>query len=171
MTAEEQLKYLAGEFGADSVNYFVGTDPIFAGKLEIPAEIKNAGYGRYQQFVGNKQASAPAPAAPSRAQFGIPKAAAAAVKQNPVEDTLNTGYVAAPTPKSSFGMPKAAAKPAGLSGLRPNSTIDQDKLKAALSGIRSATGQNNQASMAANLLNDTDLADYQDGIPENEGDL
>ena len=170
MTAEEQLKYLAGEFGADSVNYFVGTDPIFAGKLEIPAEIKNAGYGRYQQFVGNKQASAPAApsiASPSRNQFGMPKAAVAAVKApvNPVEDTLSGAHIAAPVPKS---------KPAGLSGLRPNSTIDQNKLKAALSGIRSATGQNNQASMAANLLNDTDLADYQDPelnyVDDNLGD-
>lgn len=168
MTAEEQLKYLAGEFGSDSVNYFVGTDPIFAGKLEIPQEIKAAGYGRYQQFVGNKQAAAVSTAAPTRTQFGIPKAAAAAVKQNPVEDALATGYTAAPTPKTSFGMSKAAAKPSGLSGLRPNSTIDQDKLKAALSGIRSATGQNSQASMAANLLNDTDLADYQDPEPEEE---
>ena len=169
MTAEEQLKYLAGEFGADSVNYFIGTDPIFAGKLEIPAEIANAGFGRYQQFVNGEKASRLAPltsgfssAAPvNRAAFGIPKAAVAAVKTpptNPAEEALGAGFIAAPAPKS---------KPAGLSGLRPNSTIDQNKLQAALSGIRGAS-QSNQASMAANLLNDTDLGDYQDPLPDEE---
>ena len=173
MTAEEQLKYLAGEFGADSVNYFIGTDPIFAGKLEIPAEIKNAGYGRYQQFVqgSSRQASAPAApsiASPSRNQFGMPKAAVAAVNdhaESTVNSVLGGAHIASPVPKS---------KSSGLAGLRPNSTIDQDKLKAALSGIRSATGQNKQASMAANLLNDTDLSDYQDPeldyVDDNLGD-
>ena len=170
MNAEEQLKYLAGEFGADSVNYFIGTDPIFAGKLEIPAEIANAGFGRYQQFVNGEKASRPAQltsgfssAAPvNRSAFGMPKAAVSAVKaptSNPVEGALGAGFIAAPKPQS---------KPSGLAGLRPNSTIDQDKLKAALSGIRSATGQNNQASMAADLLNATDLDAYQDDIPNEE---
>lgn len=86
-----------------------------------------------------------------------------------MEQTLNTGYVAAPTPVSAPPQP-AKPRPSGLAGLRPNSTIDQDKLKAALSGIRGAasTSQSNQASMAANLLNDTDLDGYQDQAPEEE---
>lgn len=162
MTAEEQLKYLAGEFGADSVNYFIGTDPIFAGKLEIPAEIRNAGYGRYQQFMGNKTAAAPATnMAPTmsapRNSFGMPKTGTKRETfDDPVENTLNTAHVEAPKPKS------------GLSGLRANSTIDQGRLQAALKGIRGATQPNNQASMAANLLNDTDLENYQDDIPNEE---
>ena len=173
MTAEEQLKYLAGEFGADSVNYFVGTDPIFAGKLEIPAEITNAGYGRYQQFLGNDKRPVPTGATGgiTRSSFGIPKTGTIRESfENPVEQTLNTGYVAAPAPAAAPQPQPAKPLPSGLAGLRPNSTIDQDKLKAALNGIRGAasTSQSNQASMAANLLNDTDLDGYQDQMPEEE---
>lgn len=51
MTAEEQLKLCAREFGADTVNYVIGTDPRMVG-LTIPDEIKNAGYGRYASLVG-----------------------------------------------------------------------------------------------------------------------
>ena len=184
MTAEEQLKYLAGEFGADSVNYFVGTDPLFAGKLEIPQEIAAAGFGRYREFVsGGNQPQKATPASAPRVAFGMPKAAVAAVKHesfdNPVEDALSDAHIAAPKPNGpifgnthlgtdgTFQSAPPRPKVGGLSGLRPNSTIDQDKLKAALSGIRGAS-QSNQASMAANLLNDTDLADYQDNIPEEE---
>lgn len=159
MTAEEQLNYLAGEFGADSVNYFIGTDPIFSGKLEIPAEITNAGYGRYQQFMAGKQPTQTQSSTP-RTAFGIPKQGTKRESfEDPVEQTLNAGFTPAPQPKS---------KPAGLAGLRANSTIDQDKLKAALNGIRGAKSpiQNNQASMAANLLNDSDLEDYQMDGPE-----
>lgn len=173
MTAEEQLKFLAGEFGADSVNYFVGTDPIFAGKLEIPAEITNAGYGRYQQFLGNDKRPVPigATGGITRSSFGIPKTGTIRESfEDPVEQTLNTGYVAAPAPAAAPQPQPAKPRPSGIAGLRPNSTIDQDKLKAALNGIRGAasTSQSNQASMAANLLNDTDLDGYQDQMPEEE---
>ena len=185
MTAEEQCKFLAQEFGADSVNYFIGTDPLFNG-LQLPLEIANAGLGRYARFVsgaGSTSFAAPRPAAgsPARSTFGIPKTAAAftpqaapspapqaanaagtprfALKSNPAEDALASGYTAAPTPK---------AKP-GLAGLRANAAIDQDKLKAALNGIhRAQQPGNNQASMAQSLLNDNDLADYQDDIPNEE---
>lgn len=180
MTAEEQCKFLAQEFGADSVNYFIGTDPLFNG-LQLPAEIANAGLGRYARFVtgaGSTSFAAQRPAAatsPARATFGIPKAAAGlptqaapqaaaagtprfALKSNPVEDALASGYTAAPTPKT---------KP-GLAGLRANAAIDQDKLKAALNGIHRAQQPNNQASMAQSLLDDNDLADYQDDIPNEE---
>jgi hypothetical protein len=168
MTAEEQLKYLAGEFGSDSVNYFVGTDPIFAGKLEIPQEIKAAGYGRYQQFMGNKQPqpsqSASSGFGPGRSSFGMMPKQGGTIRESfedPVEQTLNTGYTPAP-------QPQLAPRPSGLSGLRANSTIDQEKLKAALNGIRGAasTPAGNQASMAANLLNDNNLDDYQTPDPE-----
>ena len=174
MTAEEQCKFLAQEFGSDSVNYFIGTDPMFNG-LQLPQEIANAGLGRYARFVSGSQATSFAPArpatTPARASFGIPKQAAAGVapqgiapkapafnapKQNPAEAALSEGYTQAPTPKS---------RPAGLAGLRANAAIDQEKLKAALGGIHKAQ-QSNQASMAQSLLDDTDLDDYQTDLPE-----
>ena len=174
MTAEEQCKFLAQEFGSDSVNYFIGTDPMFNG-LQLPQEIANAGLGRYARFVSGPQATsfaAPRPATtPARASFGIPKQAAAGVtpqgtepktptfavpKQNPAEAALSEGYTPAPTPKT---------RPAGLAGLRANAAIDQEKLKAALGGIHKAQ-QSNQASMAQSLLDDNDLDDYQTDLPE-----
>ena len=184
LTAQEQCQFLAQEFGADSVNYFIGTDPIFNG-LELPGEIKNAGLGRYARFVsGSSATSFAAPsrpaASPSAAtrSFGIPKQASAGVtpqgtpnpqytlggniknpstpKSNPAEDALSAGFTTAPKPKSTFA------------GLRANAAIDKDKLAAALNGIHKAQQPaNGQASMAQNLLNDDDLEDYMDpNLPE-----
>ena len=174
LTAQEQCQFLAQEFGADSVNYFIGTDPIFNG-LELPGEIKNAGLGRYARFVSGSSAtsfSAPSrPAAspsPATRSFGMPKQAAAgfapqgfapkapAAPANPAEAALSAGFTAAPKPKSTFA------------GLRANAAIDKDKLAAALNGIHKAqqptTGQ---ASLAQDLLNDNDLEDYMDpNLPE-----
>ena len=158
MTAEEQLSYLANEFGSDSVNYFVGTDPLFAGKLEIPEEIRNAGYGRYQQFMGG---SAPAPTPQpnaARATFGMPKMGQ---QVNKVESALNTGFTPAPQPKVGLGKPKT-----GLTGLRPNSTIDQNQLKAALAGIHGKQPGASQANMANKILTDNNLDDYSEDIPQ-----
>lgn len=45
-TAVEQAYILANEFGADTVNYVIGSDPMFA-EFEIPGDIKAAGLGRY----------------------------------------------------------------------------------------------------------------------------
>lgn len=174
MTAEEQCKFLAQEFGSDSVNYFIGTDPMFNG-LQLPQEIANAGLGRYARFVTGSQATSfapqrPAAAAPARNSFGIPKQGMATgipsssfglnnpKMPNPADQALADAYTPVPTPKS---------KP-GLAGLRANAAIDQDKLKAALNGIHKAQQpQNDQASLANQLLNDTDLDGYQDeGINE-----
>lgn len=174
LTAQEQCQFLAQEFGADSVNYFIGTDPIFNG-LELPGEIKNAGLGRYARFVSGSSAtsfSAPSRTAvsssPATRSFGMPKQAAAgfapqgfapkapAAPANPAEAALSAGFTAAPKPKSTFA------------GLRANAAIDKDKLAAALNGIHKAqqptTGQ---ASLAQDLLNDNDLEDYMDpNLPE-----
>lgn len=173
MTAQEQCMFLAQEFGSDSVNYFIGTDPMFNG-LELPAEIKNAGLGRYARFVSGPQSASfsaprPAPAAAPRAAFGMPKQAAAtgfsprgfaAPAHTPVDQALSDGFVAAPTPKS---------KPA-LAGLRANAAIDQDKLKAALNGIHQAQRPNSQAQTAQDLLNDDDLEAYMDtDLPDDSG--
>lgn len=50
MTAEQQCQLLAAEFGADAVNYLIGTDPMFK-TLEIPKEIAAQGLGQYQRFI------------------------------------------------------------------------------------------------------------------------
>lgn len=174
MTAEEQCKFLAQEFGSDTVNYIIGTDPMF-NSLQLPQEIANAGLGRYARFVTGAQATSfapqrPAAAAPTRNSFGIPKQGMATgissssfginnpKMPNPADQALAGAYTPAPAPKS---------KP-GLAGLRANAAIDQDKLKAALNGIHKAQQpQNDQASLANQLLNDTDLDGYQDeGIDE-----
>ena len=172
LTAQEQCQFLAQEFGADSVNYFIGTDPIFNG-LELPGEIKNAGLGRYARFVNSGSAASfaassrpAANSAPATRSFGIPKQAAAgfasqgapqgfapkapAASANPAEAALSTGFTAAPKPKSTFA------------GLRANATIDKDKLAAALNGIHKAQQPTGQASLAQNLLNDDDLEGYMD---------
>ena len=160
MTAEEQCKLIAQDFGADSVNYFIGTDPLFH-DLDIPDDIKMAGYGRYAKFVGNKGGAAPvkksAPIAErpqqARTQLGLPKAAAQAMQQ------AHRTY----TPKGEEKTPEPGP---GLTNLRANSAIDINKVRSTLSGIRQATA-GNQATAAQNLLNDMDLDDYQEpGIDE-----
>lgn len=173
MTAEEQCKLLAQEFGSDSVNYLIGTDPLFNG-MQLPQEIANAGLGRYARFVSGSQATsfaAPRPAAAQARQgFGLGKAAAGFTTQpaapntavgmpkpNPAEQALAAGFTAAPKPKSAFA------------GLRANATIDQDKLKAALNGIHKAQQPTGQASIAQELLNDDDLEGYMDpNLPDDE---
>ena len=174
MTAEEQCKLLAQEFGSDSVNYFIGTDPMFNG-MHMPDEIANAGLGRYARFVSGAAATGfaaprPAPSA-ARTGFGLGKAAAQPA-QTPVDAALSASFVKAPVPKSpglaGLKAAPAQAKP-GLAGLRANAAIDQEKLKAALSGIRSAQKpqQPTQTTMAQQLMNDQDLEGY---IDDNLGD-
>ena len=175
MTAEEQLSYLANEFGSDSVNYFVGTDPLFAGKLEIPEEIKNAGYGRYQQFMGGSAtvSTATQTSGIAKATFGMPKMGQA----NKVESALNAGFVSAPKPQGPvFGNTKLGPdgtlqstppRPkTGLTGLRPNSTIDQNQLRAALAGIHGKQASASQSNLASQILTDNNLEDYSEDIPE-----
>jgi len=53
MTAEEQLKLCASMFGADTVNYVIGTDPKFR-DLYIPEEIAAVGLGRYENSAGGR---------------------------------------------------------------------------------------------------------------------
>lgn len=50
MTPTQQAELLAAEFGADAVNYFVGTDPAYR-DFEMPASVAAAGYGRFAAFT------------------------------------------------------------------------------------------------------------------------
>lgn len=61
MTAREQLLLCAQEFGADTVNYVIGSDPYFR-ELEIPEEIKCKGLGRYAAGATQRTPATPRPA-------------------------------------------------------------------------------------------------------------
>ena len=181
MTPEEQCKLLAQDFGPDTVNYIIGTDPNL-NQVRIPDEVASAGLGRYAQFVKGgassqpqrssygqpssgygmgqqKQATAPRP--PIRQAFNRPAV-------DPVEDALNTGYTPAKPPKSQPQPPKPP-----FNGLRPNSTMDMGKLNAAMAGLHGGN-QSDQAARAKSLLNETGLEDYQDPnfdyVDDNLGD-
>ena len=189
MTAEEQLQFLATEFGADAVNYLIGTDPMFS-TLEIPQEIAAQGLGQYQQFVDY---GAPQTITMPNRQYpqsaGIPRdeesfKAHPGAPTNPTMGGLpkrpaglsGAGLAQRPAAGVGGGLPQRQA-PAGmpknpLSGVQGNS-IDRDKLAADISRIRSATGTlpttsapvDAQADAAASLLDDD--TDYGD-IPVSE---
>jgi len=153
-TSEEQCRFLANEFGPDTVNYIIGTDANMS-QVHIPDEIKAAGLGRYEQFVRGgcyqKQASVPGRTASS---FGAPRGPSPR-PANPAEQALSAGFTPARPPQS-------APRPQ-FAGLKPNTAMDMDKLRSAMAGIHGATqGGNKQAELARGLLKDNDLADYQD---------
>lgn len=167
LTAEEQCELLANEFGPDTVNYIIGTDANMS-QVNIPEKIKAAGLGRYEQFVNGggqqKQASYGAPSR-SSASFGIPRPPMAqrpaqAPQQNTAEQVMSQAFTPARPPKSA--PPAAPAQRPAFSGLRPNTAMDMEKLRSTMSGINRATQQGSMANKAQELLNDTDLDDYQD---------
>ena len=168
LNPQEQCELLAQDFGPDTVNYIIGTDPNMNG-VEIPEEIRSAGLGRYAGLVAGgqqKQANyggggygqqrsygqqggyqAP-PAKPAVNMSPRPTVRPQMRPQTP-EQVMESAHVSSPKPKSAFN------------GLRANSAMDMDKLKNAMNGIHGAS-QGNQANMAKNLLADEDLDDYQD---------
>jgi hypothetical protein len=102
MTAEEQLKFLAAEFGAEAVNYLIGTDPIF-NDLHIPDEIAAQGYGQYQKFVSGGYGETitiqqrPQPQQPQQPAYG---GAAPGLRSNP----------------AAVGLGGLSQRPSGLGG-------------------------------------------------------
>lgn len=145
MTAEEQLELCVQEFGADTVNYVIGTDPKFS-TLDIPAQVKQAGFGRYASLVGGAAfVSGPAAAPGTRALSStigrtLPGAAAAspAYAGTPASDAL-------PKPARAPG-----AKPA-VFDKAASANVDVSKAAAtlkALRGLASAPPSEN-ADMAA----------------------
>lgn len=153
LTVDEQLHLLASEFGADSVNYLVGTDPMYV-NYKMPDDIARAGYGRYTKFTNGVKdvtqsihvnEAAPQPRAASPAPFGMPKKAQAPAA------------------------PVAQRDP--LSGVQNANTVDTDKLRAEVAKIRAATQKkplptpDKQAADAASLLESAEV-EYE---PENIG--
>lgn len=143
LTVDEQLHLLSSEFGADSVNYLIGTDPLYA-SYNIPEDIARAGFGRYARFTGTKDVaqtirlndapSAPAMKSAQSSPFGTPRP--------PV-----------PTPAaSSLQAPK-------LGGLSTANVVDPAKLSAEVAQIRRAAAPkvtatvDEQAAAAEELLN------------------
>lgn len=149
MTAEEQLRLCAAEFGADTVNYVIGTDRKFAG-LPIPDEIRSAGLGRYA-IVANEGASATVSGTLSKSasavnsmSFGMPKAA----------------------PSVSFGTPAANPQTAepykpDMSSVKNITGIDTSEIMKQVEALRKATASEpteaQQAANAASLLGDENV--------------
>jgi hypothetical protein len=96
------LKFLAAEFGAEAVNYLIGTDPIF-NDLHIPDEIAAQGYGQYQKFVSGGYGETitiqqrPQPQQPQQPAYG---GAAPGLRSNP----------------AAVGLGGLSQRPSGLGG-------------------------------------------------------
>lgn len=156
MSAAEQVEYLAQEFGADTVNYVIGTNPVFAG-LEIPSEIANVGLGQYASMSKSGSAYMPAQRieVSTAKPTGLPGIGvrAAAPRAPAPRAPMAAPTVPGPRPMGSFAQsestymaaPAAAAAPSSI-----GSTVDRAKLKAELARLRGAT-----ASATATTESDT----------------
>lgn len=147
MTAQEQLQLCADEFGADTVNYVIGTDPKFH-SLEIPQSIKSVGLGRYA-MQANEGASA-------SVSGTISKAAG-------VTNSLSFGVPAqqqAPQQRQQPQQPQAAFKP-DFSAIQNTTGIDMQAILKQTEAIRAVTAptEAQQAATAASLLGGTDMPD------------
>ena len=137
MTATEQVELCAREFGKDTVNYVLGTDPRFS-EL-IPEDIRKEGFGRYASLVGGSvtinsnqpfQASAPATATPAVSSakglgVGIGRPASQPVR----------------APETHNAQPEV-----------PLTTVDVHALMEATKAIRQASANKTQAEDAQDLL-------------------
>lgn len=131
MSSQEQLELCAQEFGADTVNYVIGTDPKFA-NLPMPEHIRNAGFGRYASLVGGSVQI-------SNTQQAAKPAA-----------SLGKGL------SSAKGLAGAAAK-APIVGAALPSDVDVEALRAETARIRAGAAGTSQADAAADLLGDPDI--------------
>jgi hypothetical protein len=159
MTAEEQAVLLATEFGADAVNYLVGTDPIYRG-FEMPSVIAQAGYGRFSQFTdGVKEVR-------QSMNINVPATGTAMAPGKPSK--AETALAAAFTPAKT---PHGLAKPANKGASIPSgSGVPMNDFNDALSKIKRASARRPQeeeeeedetASMANDILTADGLDDYQ----------
>lgn len=132
MTAQEQLELCAREYGADTVNYVIGTDPKFT-SLTMPEHIKNAGFGRYASLVGGSvQLSS---------------------------NNYGNQTQGKPTAGLSKGLGKglaAASAKAPLAGA-VTSSVSKEDLANEVSRLRAAANGQSQAQDAQDLLGDPDL--------------
>lgn len=140
MTAKEQLELCAREFGADTVNYVIGTDPNF-NRLEIPEEIKSAGLGRYASLVGGGSITLSSNSySPSN------------VGARPTGSGFGKGLAGAQAKAPSFSIkPEQQVKTFGISR---DAGVDIEAVKAKARAIRAAAAQaeDDQAISAQELL-------------------
>lgn len=135
MTAQEQLELCAREFGADTVNYVIGTDPFFA-TLPIPEKIRSAGLGRYANAGGTVSMSGTLsqPSQPTTPTFSMAK---------------GLGMASKPALSGTPAQPQVSE----LKGV--GAGIDTDKLLKDVAALRKAAAKaTDQSQDASDLLDD-----------------
>lgn len=113
MTAAEQVDLCVHEFGAETVNYVIGSDPRLAGL--IPDEVRAIGIGKYAMLDGGSVTLS----SQGATQIGPAKSAAKGLG----------------TPKG-LGVKKVSNVPADM----PMTTVDVNALMEATKAIRNASG-------------------------------
>lgn len=164
MSAEEQALLLASEFGADSVNYLVGTDPIYHG-FQMPDEIAQAGYGRYARFTDGVTE------VHQRGSINVPANGFAAPAQNKPETPLAAAFAgpkAPSAPRAPMTPSQALGKPVSAGATIPkNSGVPMNDFNKALSQIKSvakpaAQEDDDMASMASDVADEEQYSDGED---------
>lgn len=159
MTPTEQAQLLAKEYGADTVNYVLAKDMRYR-DFELPPDIAAAGYGRYAQFMdGTKEVRqtgyVPQAQAPAQARqlggLGMRKPAGLGVAPAPAQQ-----------PPAEAPAPEAPQAPAGMSALRPNSTMDISQIQETMNRLRGNSGQPSTSDMASTLAQGMEATDFED---------
>ena len=147
MTMEEQAKYLATCFGADTVNYVIKSEPRFA-NLELPAEVAAAGYGRYSQFTDGVKEVRTSTTLSSAPAFGKP-AGMGAPKPAPAAKPLSNAFAPKKDPLSSV--------PANSGVDREALRKEMERMRAGSKGLTAKTKpveDEDEQDMASELLDD-----------------
>jgi hypothetical protein len=168
MTAQEQLELCAQEFGADTVNYVIGTDRTLQG-LEIPEKIKAAGFGRYANLVGGSvsmTSGVPNTVPAAQANVGaMPRFNATGLGglgRSPASSTAVGGF-SAPTATSMSGvlhdMNVTSTSSPRATGIQNTGTVDAAQVMRNVAAIRAAAGMGQhtmnkdaQADAASSLI-------------------
>lgn len=159
LTPEQQAELLAAEFGADAVNYFVGTDPAYR-DFEMPASVAAAGYGRFAEFTDGVKEVRTSGTVTVPAAGGV-----AAPGKNKAETTLAAAFRPAKSPVSK----PAGGTPAPTRGplIPKGSGVDQSPsspFSATLGQLRRATKpvQQEEPQENADGLENDNFDDYED---------
>ena len=171
LTPAQQAEILAAEFGADAVNYFVGTDPAYR-DFEMPESVAAAGYGRFVQFTdgvrevrtsGTVTVPANGTVAPTAPKSSTPLASAFKLPKSPAAPTAPT----APTAPAAPSAPRQA--PARGPLIPKGSGVDQSPTGAfanTLGQLRKAAAkpapQEEESEDYAEGLENDNFDDYED---------
>lgn len=162
MDPAKQAQVIAAEFGADAVNYLVGTDPVYA-DFEMPADIARAGYGRFSKFTDGVTEVKQSGTVTVPATGGMGPA-----KNNKAETTLAAAFTPAKRP-AGLSRPAATAAPSASRGpiIPKGSGVDKNAFAATLGQIRHATkpAQQEEEEPEGNIADDLaedNFDDYED---------